>query len=92
MQKRHGKDISPEARKLQVISSQIYGEEAPAEEKPAAQAAPIAQFIPPKPTSTVAAVSGQAFPTVTTPVLSITDTSPLHWAVVSKHSIAAVSI
>ena len=52
----------PDARKLQATSSQIYGEEAPLEEKPAAQANPTAPYVSPKPASAVAAVSGQGLP------------------------------
>ena len=79
-------DVSPNARKFEAILPQIYGEVAPAEEKPAAQAAPIAL---PKPAPAAAAVSGQAFPIGTTSVLFVAISAPLHWAATTVSSIAA---
>ena len=84
--------VSPSARKFEAILPQIYGEEAPAEEKPAAQAAPIAPLMSPKLAPAAAAVSGQAFPIGTTPVFSVAVSAPLHWAATTVNSIAACYI
>ena len=85
----YAEDVSPNARKFGAILPQIYGEEAPAEEKPAAQAAPIAPLISPKPAPAAAAVSGQAFPIGTTSVLFVAISAPLRWAATTVSSIAA---